>query len=139
MATTGRRDVKLRQVMSAEELVRLQAVVRDLPVSPHVVKYATRLVRMTRPGDAEAPEFIRANLHCGAGPRAAQCLVLGAKARAVLHGRLNVSCSDVKALALPVLRHRIFTNFTADSEGLTSDTLVSRLVETVPEPNEKDY
>ena len=139
MATTSRRDIKLRQVLGAEELVRLQAVVRDLPVSPHVVKYATRLVRMTRPGDAEAPEFIRTNIHCGAGPRAAQCLVLGAKARAVLHGRLNVSCSDVRALALPVLRHRIFTNFTADSEGITADTLVSRLIETVPEPDAKDY
>ena len=139
MATTSRRDIKLRQVLGAEDLVRLQAVVRDLPVSPHVVKYATRLVRMTRPGDAESPEFIRANLHCGAGPRAAQCLVLGAKARAVLHGRLNVSCSDVKALALPVLRHRIFTNFTADSEGLTADTLVSRLLEAVPEPDARDY
>ncbi|MBR4675379.1 MAG: AAA family ATPase [Victivallales bacterium] len=139
MATTSRRDIKLRQVLGAEELVRLQAVVRDLPVSPHVVKYATRLVRMTRPGDAEAPDFIRTNIHCGAGPRAAQCLVLGAKARAVLHGRLNVSCSDVRALALPVLRHRIFTNFSADSEGITADTLVNRLLEAVPEPDAKDY
>ncbi len=139
MATTSRRDIKLRQVLGAEELVRLQAVVRDLPVSPHVVKYATRLVRMTRPGDAEAPDFIRTNIHCGAGPRAAQCLVLGAKARAVLHGRLNVSCSDVRALALPVLRHRIFTNFSADSEGITADTLVSKLLEAVPEPDAKDY
>ncbi len=139
MATTSRRDIKLQRVLGAEELVKLQAVVRDLPVSPHVVKYATRLVRMTRPGDAEAPEFIRTNIHCGAGPRAAQCLVLGAKARAVLHGRLNVSCSDVRALALPVLRHRIFTNFTADSEGITADTLVSKLLEAVPEPDAKDY
>ena len=75
----------------------------------------------------------------GAGPRAAQCLVLGAKARAVLSGRVNVSCADVKALAIPVLRHRLFTNFTADSEGITTDAIVTKLVETVPEPSAKDY
>lgn len=139
MATTSKRDIQLNKVLGAEELVRLQAVVRNLPVSQHVVKYATRLVRMTRPGNADSPDFIRANVHCGAGPRAAQCLILGAKARAVLQGRLNVSCADVKALALPVLRHRIFTNFTADSEGITADDIVKKLVEAVPEPSAKDY
>ena len=139
MATTSRRAVELRQVLSGEDLVRLQGVVRDLPVSPHVVKYATRLVRMTRPKDPEAPAYIRDHVHCGAGPRAAQCLVLGAKARAILQGRLNVSCADVRSLALPVLRHRIFTNFTADSEGITPDDLVRRLLEAVPEPAVADY
>ena len=139
MATTSRRAVDLRQVLSGEDLVRLQGVVRDLPVSPHVVKYATRLVRMTRPKDPEAPQFIRDHVHCGAGPRAAQCLILGAKARAILQGRLNVSCADVKSLALPVLRHRLFTNFTADSEGITPDDLVLRLLEAVPEPTMADY
>lgn len=139
MATTSRRAVDLRQVLSGEDLVRLQGVVRDLPVSPHVVKYATRLVRMTRPKDQEAPTFIRDHVHCGAGPRAAQCLILGAKARAILQGRLNVSCADVKSLALPVLRHRLFTNFTADSEGITPDDLVLRLLEAVPEPAMADY
>jgi MoxR-like ATPase len=139
MATTSRRAIELRQVLSGEDLVRLQGVVRDLPVSPHVVKYATRLVRMTRPKDQEAPQFIRDHVHCGAGPRAAQCLILGAKARAILQGRLNVSCADVKSLALPVLRHRLFTNFTADSEGITPDDLVLRLLEAVPEPAMADY
>ncbi len=133
MATTSKRDIDLQQVLGAEDLIRLQAIVRDLPVSPHVVKYATRLVRMTRPGDAEAPEIIRANVHCGAGPRAAQCLILGAKARAVLQGRLNVACEDVKALALPVLRHRIFTNFNADSEGITPDKIIQNLLENLKE------
>ena len=139
MATTTRKQVDLAQVLSADDLVRIQAIVRDLPVSPHVVKYATRLVRMTRPKSTEAPDFIRQNIHCGAGPRAAQCLVLGAKARAVLQGRVNVSCNDVKALALPVLRHRLFTNFTADSEGITTDDIVRRLLESCPEPSAKDY
>lgn len=139
MATTSSRKVQLQQVLDAADLVRLQGIVRDLPVSPHVVKYATRLVRMTRPKDAEAPDFIREHVHCGAGPRAAQCLILGAKARAILQGRVNVSCSDVKSLALPVLRHRIFTNFTADSEGITPDDLVQKLVAAAPEPSAKDY
>ena len=139
MATTMKQKVDLRQVISAEDIIRIQGIVRDLPVSPHVVKYATRLVRMTRPNSDEAPEFIKQHIHCGAGPRAAQCLVLGAKARAVLSGRVNVSCADVKALAIPVLRHRLFTNFTADSEGITTDAIVTKLVETVPEPSAKDY
>jgi MoxR-like ATPase len=139
MATTGSRQVQLQQILDADELLRLQNVVRELPVSPHVVKYATRLVRMSRPKDAEAPDFIREHVHCGAGPRAAQCLILGAKARAVLQGRVNVSCNDVKSLALPVLRHRLFTNFTADSEGISADDLVQKLVAAVPEPTSKDY
>ena len=139
MATTGTRYNKLECILGADDLIAIQGIVRDLPVSPHVVKYATRLVRMTRPGDPSAPDFIKTNIHCGAGPRAAQCLVLGAKARAVLQGRINVSCADVKALALPVLRHRIFTNFTADSEGVTADSLVQKLIETIPEPGAEDY
>ena len=139
MATTTRKKVDLNQLLSADDLVRIQAIVRDLPVSPHVVKYATRLVRMTRPKSDEAPDFIRQYVHCGAGPRAAQCLVLGAKARAVLQGRVNVSCGDVRAIALPVLRHRLFTNFTADSEGVTADDIVARLLEKAPEPSARDY
>ncbi len=139
MATTTRQEVDLNTVLTAEDLVRIQGIVRDLPVSPHVVKYATRLVRMTRPKSEESPDFIKLHIHCGAGPRAAQCLILGAKARAVLQGRVNVSCADVKALALPVLRHRLFTNFTADSEGITTDDIVKKLLAAVPEPSAKDY
>ena len=139
MATTGSHDAELRKVLDGGQLVALQKLVRDLPVSPHVVKYATRLVRMTRPSTSGAPDFIRNHVHCGAGPRAAQCLILGAKARAVLQGRVNVSCSDVKALALPALRHRIFTSFAADSEGITVDDIILKLLNFVTEPGEKDY
>ena len=128
MATTGHQHSDLRKVMDGPQLLEIQQQVRDLPVSEHVVKFATHLVRMTRPADAEAPEAIRKFVHCGAGPRAAQCLILGAKARAVLQGRANVACDDVRALALPVLRHRIFTNFAADSEGLTPDKLIQDLL-----------
>ncbi len=139
MATTGSHDANLQKVLGSAQLLALQKLVRELPVSPHVVKYATRLVRMTRPITADAPEFIRNHVHCGAGPRAAQCLILGAKARAVLQGRVNVSCSDVKALALPALRHRIFTSFAADSEGISVDDIIRKLLILIPEPGEKDY
>ncbi|MFA6930549.1 MAG: MoxR family ATPase [Lentisphaeria bacterium] len=139
MATTGSSVANLQKVLSSEQLLALQDLVRNLPVSPHVVKYATRLVRMTRPKTEGAPDFIRNHVHCGAGPRAAQCLVLGAKARAVLQGRINVACSDIKALALPAMRHRIFTSFAADSEGVTVDDIIRKLLILVPEPDEKDY
>ncbi len=139
MATTGRQSVELRQVMTAQNLIALQRTVRELPVSEHIVKYATRLVRATRPKSEESLQFIKDNVNVGAGPRAAQFLILGGKARAVIRGRLNVSCEDIQALALPILRHRIFTNFTADSEGIAPDDLIRQLLVSVPEPTAKEY
>lgn len=139
LATTGERDTSVHQVLTGARLVELQQLVRRLPVSRHVVKYATRLARATRPKDRLAPEYIQLHVACGAGPRAAQYLVLGAKAHAVLAGRLNVACDDVRALAAPILRHRIFTNFTADSEGITPDDLIQRLLLNVEEPGPEDY
>jgi len=136
MSTTGHRTENLQKVLGTSELLALQSVVRELPVSPHIVRYATRLVRMTRPQTEGCPDAVKRLVHCGAGPRAAQCLVMGAKARAVLHGRVNVSCEDVRALALPVLRHRIFTNFTADSEGVSVEDIIRTVVSAVPEQNE---
>ncbi len=132
--TTAQVTDEPRRVLGADELMALQKAVRLLPASPHVIKYATALVRATRPKEPSAPAFIREHIYCGAGPRAAQFLVLGAKARAVVHGRVNVSCEDVRKLALPVIRHRLFTNFTADSEGITPDDLIVRLLETIAEP-----
>ncbi len=126
-------------VLSARETLDLQRAVRALPVSRHVIKYATALARATRPEAEEAPSFVREHVFCGAGPRAAQYLVLGAKARAVLNGRVNVSCEDVRSLALPVMRHRVFTNFTADSEGIAADDLIRRVLQTVSEPRAEDY
>jgi len=137
--TTTTREVALQKVLTAAEIMELQRAVRDLPVSDHVVKYATRLARATRPGDARAPDFIKRWVHCGAGPRATQYLVIAAKARAVIAGRLLVTADDVRASARPVLRHRMFTNFTADSENVDTDKIVQKLLEAVPEPGEKDY
>ena len=137
--TTVRTMQKINKVMGAAEVLELQECVRDLPVSDHVIKYAVRLVRSTRPADSRAPDFIKKYIHCGAGPRAVQNLVLAAKARAVIDGRLLVTGNDVRSVARPVLRHRMFTNFTADSEGMDTDKIVQRLVKEVEEPSEKDY
>ena len=137
--TTAAQNYTLNKVLDARQIIELQNAVRDLPISDHVVKYAVRLVRATRPADPRAPEFIKKWIHCGAGPRAAQNLLLAAKARAVIDGRLVVTTDDVRSIARPVLRHRMFTNFTADSEGMDTDKIVQKLVQTVEEPGEKDY
>ena len=137
--TTTAQKYTLNKVLNAQSIIELQKAVRDLPISDHVVKYAVRLVRATRPGDARAPDFIKKWIHVGAGPRAAQNLLVGAKARAVIAGRLLVTCDDVRSVARPVLRHRMFTNFTADSEGMDTDKIVKKLLETVEEPGAKDY
>ena len=137
--TTGQHSVDLEKVLTAADILQLQDAVRQLPISEHVVKYATRLVRATRPSDPRAPEFIKKWLHVGAGPRASQYLILAAKARAVMEGRLLVNAEDVRASARPVLRHRLFTNFSADSEGINTDQIVQKLLGAVPEPGEADY
>ena len=137
--TTTTRGAEPGKVLSKAEVLQLQDVVRKIPVSPHVVKYAVRLVRATRPAEPKAPPFIRQYVATGAGPRAGQYLVLAAKARAVMEGRIHVSCADIRRAAAPVLRHRILLNFAADSEGLTTMNLVDRVLGAVEEPSEGDY
>jgi MoxR-like ATPase len=126
-------------VLTQAEVIDLQRVVRQIPVSDHVISYAIELVRSTRPGNDEAPEVTRKYVSTGAGPRAGQYLVLAGKARAALDGRIHVSCSDIRGAAVPVLRHRILTNFSADSEGMTAMDIVNQLVKDVPEPDEHEY
>jgi MoxR-like ATPase len=137
--TTVKRLVQPERVLTREQVLQLQDVVSRIPVSEHVIKYATRLVRATRPADPKAPDFVKQYVSTGAGPRAGQFLIMSAKARAVLEGRIHVSCADVKRAALPVLRHRLYTNFAADSEGITSTTLIQKLLNAVPEPGPEDY
>ncbi|WP_390625339.1 AAA family ATPase [Paludisphaera soli] len=120
------------KVLSANEILALQEIVRRVPAADHVVKYAVRLTRATRRDRDEAPTFVRDYVSWGAGPRASQYLVLAAKARAVLHGRFHVSIEDVRSVAQPVLRHRIITNFNAEAEGLKPDDVVDRLIKSVP-------
>jgi MoxR-like ATPase len=138
-ATTMDLDVAPEEVLSAADILHVQKVLRKLPVSDHVVDYAVAVTRATRPGQKSTPSFINDWLTWGAGPRAAQYLVLGAKANAILNGRLNVSCDDVRKVAKPVLRHRLFANFNADAEGITTDTIVEKLLEVVPEPGAADH
>jgi MoxR-like ATPase len=126
-------------VLGKEDIITLQEVVRKIPVSKHVIGYVINLVRASRPADPEAPEFIKKYVSTGAGPRAGQYLVLAAKARAVLEGRIHVSCNDIRKAALPVLRHRILTNFTADSEGVTPAKIVERLLAEIKEPGAEAY
>jgi MoxR-like ATPase len=128
-----------KPILGGDDILLVQKIVRRVPVSDHVLDYAVRLTRATRPADKSAPGFISQYVSWGAGPRAAQNLVLGAKARAILSGRYNVTADDVRALAHPVLRHRIFTNFNADAEGLTSDDIVDLLLKQVGEPTAAEY
>jgi MoxR-like ATPase len=135
--TTSNVRAELQALLSAEEILRLQEVVRQVVVADHVFAYAADLVRATRPREPGVPKFVPELLAWGAGPRASQYLILGGKARAILHGRLHVTTDDVRAVAFPVLRHRIVTTFNADAEGITPDAIVARLLETVPLPQQE--
>jgi MoxR-like ATPase len=138
-ATTSDLGQDLQPVLTAADILTVQRIVRKVPVSDHIVDYAVSLVRATRPQEKDTPEFINNWLTWGAGPRAAQYLVLGAKARAVTRGRLNVSTDDIRQMAKPVLRHRLITNFNADAEGVEADAIVDKLLEAVKEPGPEAY
>ncbi|MEO1981948.1 MAG: MoxR family ATPase [Fuerstiella sp.] len=131
--TTSNVKAELEPVLSAEQVLEIQDVVRQVPVTDHVINYALAIVRQTRVGEPGAPDWINEWLGWGAGPRAVQNLLLGGKARALLDGRSHVSTIDIQALAAAVLRHRITPNFTAESEGITSDKVVERLIQETPD------
>ncbi len=125
-------EVELDRVLERERILSLQDLVRRIPVADHIFTYAARLARATRPEEEEAPDFIRNGLAWGAGPRASLFMILGGKARAILRGRYHVAVEDIQAVARPVLRHRIIPNFAAQSEGLTTDDIIDRLLEAIP-------
>ena len=127
--TTTSKTPQVEKILNPEEILRLQELVLKVPVSDEVVRFAVELTRKTRPETEEAPEFVREYLSWGAGPRAGQSLILGGKARALLDGRLTVAVDDVKALALPIMRHRVLTNFQAEAENITADDVIKRLLE----------
>jgi MoxR-like ATPase len=132
--TTAILDPKFERPVSGADLIAFQRLVRRVPVAEPVMRYALSLVRASRPKSPTAPDQIKKWAAFGASVRAAQYLVLGAKARAITSGRYHVNFEDIRALAHPVMRHRVLTNFHAQSEGITSDTLVDRLLEAVPVP-----
>jgi MoxR-like ATPase len=130
--TTGVASEEARPVLSAADILGLQQAVRSVPVSDHLVRYALALVRQTRAGEQGVPDFVSDQLSWGAGPRAVQFLIVGAKARAILQGRSHVAVEDIQALASPVLRHRIVVGFAAESEGVTPDAIIQRIIDTTP-------
>jgi MoxR-like ATPase len=139
-STTSAYVAKLEKVLHAEQILELQKLIRRVPVTEHVVRYAVRLARATRAtrssgaaaGNSDSPDFVKQWVSWGAGPRASQFLVLGAKTRAVLHGRYAPGIEDVKAVALAVLRHRIVTNFAAEAEGIKPERIIADLLAAVP-------
>ena len=135
-ATTGVQKVELTPLLDGKQITRFQEIVRQVVVADHVFAYAADLVRATRPKEAGVPKFVPDLVAWGAGPRASQYLILGGKARAVLHGRVHVTTDDIKAVAPPVLRHRLMTTFHADAEGISPDAIVEKLLAAVPVPGE---
>ncbi len=135
---TGDAKAELAKVLTAADVITLQGVVKRVPVADHVVEFAADLVRATRPKSEDAPEFVKEMVGWGAGPRAGLALITAAKARAILNGRAYATTADVKAMALPVLRHRIATTFNAEAAGVTTDSIVQRLLEHVKSHEELD-
>ena len=136
--TTADNNPTVEQVLTGEDILRLQHLVRRVPVAPHLIHFALRIVRATRVLEDECPEFVKEAISWGAGPRGVQNLLLGAKARAVLEGRSYATTEDLRAVAKPVLRHRVITNFNADSTGVTSDDIIDRLLTEIPERSDGD-
>ncbi len=134
-STTTVQDIEFRHVVSGEDILAFQKLVRRVPVSESVMRYAVNLARISRPGEPDAPEFVKRWVEYGASVRAAQYLILAGKARALVKGRYHVSFEDLRALAAPVFRHRVLTNFHAESERITSDRLVKQLLDAVPVPS----
>ncbi|HEX3085548.1 MAG TPA: MoxR family ATPase [Pyrinomonadaceae bacterium] len=132
--TTSPQDIRFETVMSADEIVAFQRLVKQVPAADTVTRYAVRLVNASRPGTPAAPDFINKWVTWGGSLRASQFLILGGKARAILRGRYNVSCEDVRAVAPAVLRHRVLLNFQAEAEKVDSDQVIKQLIEVVPEP-----
>ncbi len=136
-STTGGAAPEPKVTLSAEQILKLQALVRQVPVADHVFEYARDIVRATRPNEDEATEYVRKFVSWGAGPRAGQSLIVCAKARALLEGRVHATVADIRHIARPVLRHRIVTTFHAEAEGIDSDAVIDHLMEAIAAPTEK--
>ena len=138
-AASRTEKVEVRKVLSAKAIVNLQKLVHSVAVSDYVIKYVSRLVRSTRPKDELAPEFVKELVDWGAGPRAGQFLIAGGKAMAAMEGRFSVGISDIQKVAMPVLRHRVSTNFQAQAEGMTTEDVIQKLLDQIPEPEVEKF
>ena len=132
--TTRTEKTEIRKVLSAKAILNAQRLVNSVAVSEYIIKYAARLVRATRPRDVTAPEYVREMVDWGAGPRAGQFLINGGKSLAAMDGRFSVAVDDIRKIAVPVLRHRLSTNFQAQAEGLSTEDIIARLLKEIPEP-----
>ncbi|MFN4260524.1 MAG: AAA family ATPase [Gemmataceae bacterium] len=140
LATTTKEETpELTKVLSGKAIVNLQKLVRSVPVGDYVIDYVARLVRATRPREPSAPDFVKKMIDWGAGPRAGQFLIMGGKAMAAMDGRFSVAIDDIKKVAIPVLRHRISTNFQAQAEGKTSEDIIQQLLTSVGDPEVAKY
>jgi MoxR-like ATPase len=137
-STTADVTNTVERVLTGEDILRVQHLVRRVPVAPHLIHFALRIVRATRVTEVDCPEFVKDAISWGAGPRGVQNLLLGAKARAVLEGRTFATTDDLRAVAKPVLRHRIITNFNAESSGVTPDDIIEQLMVEIPERSDGD-
>ncbi len=133
-STTSNYKADLKTVVTGQDILDFQSIIRNVAIAEDVARYAVRLVAASRPSDPKAPDFVKNWVNWGAGLRASQYLILGGKARALMNGRFNVSIKDIQALARPVLRHRVLTNFYAESEKIKTDNIISMLLETVELP-----
>jgi len=131
-SVTGDEQPEIKKMLDGPAILEFQHLIRRIPVADHIFEYAAALVRATRPDEPEAPDFVKKFMAWGAGPRASLNLILAGKSRAALRGRSHVAVEDIRELALPILRHRIIPNFAARSEGMTTDTLITRLLEEMP-------
>ncbi len=138
-STTRHEQPEVSQVLSARAILNLQKLVGSVAVSEYIIKYVASVVRATRPRDESAPEFVQELVDWGAGPRAGQFLIHGGKALAAMDGRFTVAIEDIQKVALPVLRHRVSTNFQAQAEGLSTEDVIARLLETIPVPEIPKY
>jgi MoxR-like ATPase len=135
--TTSNERPQIQAMLNSEQILALQETVRSVNVGDHIFAYVADLVRSTRPREPGVPKFVPELVGWGAGPRACQNLILGGKARAILHGRVHVTVEDIRAVAYPVLRHRMVTTFSADAEGITTDDIIKKLLAAVPVPQEQ--
>jgi MoxR-like ATPase len=134
LATTRGERPEISKILSARAILNIQKLVTNVAVSPFIVKYVVALVRATRPGEPDSPEVVKELLDFGAGPRAGQFLIQAGKAIAAMDGRFNIAIEDIRKIAVPVLRHRLSTNFQAQAEGMTTDKIVLRLLKEIKEP-----
>jgi MoxR-like ATPase len=135
--TTGRAGCPIEALFTGDDIVSFHQLVRQVPVSDEIIRYVVRLAAASRPNRTGTPDFINESVTWGAGTRAPQCLILGAKARALLQGRAHVTVDDIRALALPVFRHRVLLNYRAEAEGIRIDSLIKRLLDHIPAPQPK--